>query len=256
MGSPRQTVRIFISALATVVVLGVGGAAQAACYGAGEQLPGQVVSQFINDPGKLLTQFPNGGPQMISLIRDLVASEPGTLPLIINLNGKANTEQVQALGAGLGQAALVCKRTAQAFSNEIQQMTVAANNKPLTQAFSGVMGDQFLGLAGPSVGGGGAGATGPVGFVGGVAAGGAPLNLPTSVPTSTGNSFTLSLSFAPASQSSGSTGGGSGGPSTIFAGSPGGLPGSSSPGTSGTPGGPSTNSLSISKPTSTSPSRP
>src|ERR1700685_4601994 len=123
MRSPRRTARIFIFALATVVVLAAGQATQAACYGAGEQLPGQVVSQFINDPGRLLTQFPNGGPQMISLIRDLVASDPGTLPLFINLNGKANAEQVQALGAGLGQAALVCKLTAQAFSNEIQQMT-------------------------------------------------------------------------------------------------------------------------------------
>jgi hypothetical protein len=247
MRSPRRTARIFIFALATVVVLAAGQATQAACYGAGEQLPGQVVSQFINDPGRLLTQFPNGGPQMISLIRDLVASDPGTLPLVINLNGKANAEQVQALGAGLGQAALVCKRTAQAFSNEIQQMTVAANNQPLIQAFSGVMGDQFLGLAGPSVGGGGAGATGPVGFIGGSAAGAAPLNLPTSVPTSSrGNSFTLS--FGPAAPSSGSTGGSSGGPSTVFAGS------SGSPGTSGTPGSPSTNS--INKPISTSPSRP
>jgi hypothetical protein len=253
MRSPRRTARIFVSALATLVVLGAGEAAQAACYSAGEQLSGQTLSQFMNDPSRLLAQYPGGGPQMISLIRDLVASDPGTLPLIIDLNTKANPEQVEAIGTGLGQAALVCKRTAQAFSNEIQQMTIAANNQPLTQAFAGVMGDQFLGLATPSVGGGGAGVTGQVGFVGGFTAGGAPLNLTTSVPT--GHSFAPGTSSAPQGSSSG--------PSTIFAGSPGGLPGSipsNNPGTTGSPGAPggpiSQSTPSTNKPTSTSPSRP
>jgi hypothetical protein len=206
MRSPRRTARIFISTLATLVVLGAGEAAQAACYGAGEQLSGQTLSQFINDPGRLLAQYPSGGPQMISLIRDLVASDPGTLPLIINLNAKANPEQLQAIGTGLGQAALVCKRTAQPFSNEIQQMTIATNNQPLTQAFAGVMGDQFLGLATPSVGGGGAGVTGQIGSVGGVAAGGAPLSLTTAVPTSTGSGPTFTFSSSSTAGTAATTG--------------------------------------------------
>jgi hypothetical protein len=194
MRSPRRTARIFISTLATLVVLGAGEAAQAACYSAGEQLSGQALSQFINDPSRLLTQYPSGGPQMISLIRDLVASDPGTLSLIINLNAKANPDQLQAIGTGLGQAALVCKRTAQPFSNEIQRMAIATNNQPLTQAFAGVMGDQFLGLADPSVGGGGAGVTGQVGSVSGVGAGAAPFSLTTAVATSTGSGHTFTFS--------------------------------------------------------------
>ena len=182
MRSMRQTARILLPAFTAVLMLGVGGAAQAACYSSGQQLPANVVSQFVNDPGKLLTQFPSGGSQMISLIRDLVASDPGVLPLIINLNAKANTEQVQAMGAGLGQAALVCRRTAQAFSNEIQRMTITADNRPLIQAFSAVMGDLFLGSAGPA-GGGGGGLTGTGAAVVGVAAGSGVINLTTSVPT-------------------------------------------------------------------------
>jgi hypothetical protein len=265
MRSPRRTAGMLISALATVVLLGAGEGAHAACYGPGEQLSGQTVLQFINNPSRLLTQYPSGGPQMISLIRDLVASDPGTLPLIINLDTKANPEQIQAIGTGLGQAALVCKRTAQAFANEIQQMTIATNNQPLTQAFAGVMGDQFLGLATPSVGGGGAGVTGQVGFVGGFAAGSAPLGLTTSVPTATGHSLTQGGGFAPASapQGGGSSGGGSSGPSTLFAGNPGGLPGSISSSIPGTPGSPGTSGSptnqstpNANKPTSTSPSRP
>jgi hypothetical protein len=261
MRSPRRTARIFISTLATIAMLGAGEAAQASCYGAGEQLSGPILSQFINDPGRLLAQFPSGGPQMISLIRDLVASDPGTLSLIINLNAKANPEQLQAIGSGLGQAALVCRRTAQAFSNEIQQVTVAANNQPLTQAFAGVMGDQFLGLAGPSVGGGG-GATGPAGFFGGAAAGITPRDLATSVPTATSHSITLGAGSTPVS-AGGSSGRNSGSPSTIFAGSTSGLSGSISssnpgmPGSLGTPGNQTSQSNpSTNKPTSTSPSRP
>jgi hypothetical protein len=185
MRSPRHTARTLLPALATILVLGVGQASQAACYGPGQQLPTQVVSQFINDPRKLLTQFPSGGPQMISLIRDLVASDPGALTLIINLNAKANAEQIQAIGAGLGQAALVCRQTAPAFANEIQQMTITADNRPLTQAFSAVMGDLFLGSADPA-GGGGGGPTATNEAIGGVPTSGGLLNLTTSVPTAFG----------------------------------------------------------------------
>jgi hypothetical protein len=206
MRSPRRTARIFISTLAILVVLGAGEAAQAACYGTGEQLSGQTLSQFINDPSRLLTQYPSGGPQMISLIRDLVASDPGTLSLIINLDAKANPDQLQAIGTGLGQAALVCKRTAQPFSNEIQRTAIATNNQPLTQAFAGVMGDQFLGLADPSVGGGGAGVTGQVGFVSGVGAGAAPFSLTTSVATSTGSGHTFTFSSSSTAGTASSSG--------------------------------------------------
>jgi hypothetical protein len=218
------------------VVLGAGEAAQAACYGAGEQLSGQTLSQFINDPSRLLTQYPSGGPQMISLIRDLVASDPGTLSLVINLNAKANPDQLQAIGTGLGQAALVCKRTAQPFSNEIQRMAIATNNQPLTQAFAGVMGDQFLGLAGPSVGGGGAGVTGQAGSVAGIGAGAAPFSLTTAVATSTGSGHTFtfsSSSVAGTPATTGSSGNSAGLPGVAgpgLPGSTGSLPGPTSPG--------------------------
>jgi hypothetical protein len=211
--SLRHTARMFVPALAIISVLGVGEAAQAACYGSGQQLPPRVVSQFMNEPGKLLTQFPSGGAQMISLIRDLVASDPGTLALVTELNAKANPDQVEAIGTGLGQAALVCARTAQAFSDEIQRVTIAANNKPMTQAFGAVMGDQFLGLATPAVGGGG-GATGQTASAGGAATSGAPLGLATSVSNTS--------TTASSSTSSGST-------AVAAAGGASGIPGGSAP---------------------------
>jgi len=180
MGYLRQT--IFAPVLATVLMLGFAGAAQAACYGAGQELPAKEVSQFVNDPGQLLAQFPNGGPQMIPLVRDLVASDPGSLPLVINLDAKANADQIQAIGAGLGQAALVCGRTAQSFATEILRMTVTSNNQQLAQAFSAVMGELFLGSIGPPGVGGGEWAATSRGF-GGPAVNGAALNLGASRPT-------------------------------------------------------------------------
>ena len=99
MSTPQRTVIILIT-LATSVALSAGQPVQAACYGPGQQLPAQVVSRSMNDPEQLLTQFPSGGPQMISLIRDLVASEPGTLPLILDLSAKANSEQVKSYWPG------------------------------------------------------------------------------------------------------------------------------------------------------------
>jgi hypothetical protein len=189
MRSSRQT--IFVPALATVLMLGVGEAAQATCYGTDQELPAHVLSRFIDDPGRLLSQFPDGGPQMISSIRDLVASDPGSLPLIISLNARSNAKQIQAIGTGLGQAALVCNRTAQAFAGEIQRMTVTADNRSLSQAFLAVMGDLFLSwtdLAGG--GGGGGGPTETSGEIGGAAVSGATLNLSTSVATGSTNSRT------------------------------------------------------------------
>jgi hypothetical protein len=243
----RHTTRMLVPALAVVLVLGGGRAARAACYDPGQQLPAQAVSRFINEPGKLLTQFPNGGPQMISLIRDLVASDPGTLPLITELNTRANPDQVRAIGAGLGQAALVCAHTAQAFSEEIQKVTIAANNKPMTEAFGAVMGNQFLGLANPGVGGGGAEATGQTGSTGGTtAAGRTSLSLSTSVSTAS----TASSGFAPSTAAVGVSGNqsssaGSQG-NSASAGSPGASTSAGSPGGSTSGGSPSTLSLATS----------
>jgi hypothetical protein len=181
MRCPLRTISVF--ALALVLLLGVGGRAQAACYASDQQLPTQVVSQLVNDPGRLLTQFPDGGPEMIPLIRDLVASDPGSLPLIVSLNAKANPEQIEAIGTGLGQAALVCSRTAQAFATEILRMTLTADNRTLSQAFSAVMGDLFLSLIGPDGASGNGGSVAPSGKIGGADGGGLIFNLPTPRPT-------------------------------------------------------------------------
>ena len=48
-------------ALAAPLVIAVGGFAQAACYNARQQLPTNVLTQFMANPGQLQSKYPNGG---------------------------------------------------------------------------------------------------------------------------------------------------------------------------------------------------
>ena len=129
-------------ALATLLVVAASGSAQAACYGPQQQLPAKTVAQFTAKPEQLLSKYPNGGAQMVSMVRDLVASDPAMLPFVLDLSPIGNADQVNSIGAGLGQAALVCSRTDRTFTGEIQQMVAAVNNQSLTLTFTAVLGDQ------------------------------------------------------------------------------------------------------------------
>jgi hypothetical protein len=80
---------------------------------------------------------------MVSMVRDLVASDPATLPLVLYLSAHSDdVDQIKSIGAGLGQAALICSRTDPTFTKDIQQMIAAVNNQNLTLAFVDVFGDQ------------------------------------------------------------------------------------------------------------------
>jgi len=108
-------------ALATLLVVAASGSAQAACYGPQQQLPAKTVAQFTAKPEQLLSKYPNGGAQMVSMVRDLVASDPAMLPFVLDLSPIGNADQVNSIGAGLGQAALVCSRTDRTFTGEISR---------------------------------------------------------------------------------------------------------------------------------------
>ena len=128
-------------ALAAPLVIAVGGFAQASCYSSRQQLPATTVAQFRADPGELQSKYPNGGARMISMVRDLVASDSAMLPHVLDLSANSNADQINAIGAGLGQAALVCARGDPTFANEIHQMVAVVNNQPLTVTFAAVVGN-------------------------------------------------------------------------------------------------------------------
>ena len=58
------------------LVIAVVPLASAAVYSPRQALPADTVQQFLANPSALLSQFPNGGPQMITKVRDLAASDP------------------------------------------------------------------------------------------------------------------------------------------------------------------------------------
>jgi hypothetical protein len=154
-----------VSTLAAVALAGLAvaapGRAQAACYNPQQALPAQTIADFVANAnrGQFLSGFPAGGASLIAQIRDLVASDPTTLPLILQLLANANGEQLNAIGIGLGQGALVCTRVDQAFATEIQQAVAATNNDGVMVAFASVLGDRPI----AALGGGGGGASGGAG---------------------------------------------------------------------------------------------
>jgi hypothetical protein len=143
--------------------------ATAACYAPEHQVSSQTVSGFLGNPAQLLQQHPAGGGALITQIRDLAASNPATLPVILNLLANANRDQKSAIGSGLAQAARICVRTDQSFANQIQQALAATNDREAIAAYTSVTGDQPLGGIGAGPGGLGGGAGGGVagGAVGG-----------------------------------------------------------------------------------------
>ena len=136
-----------VLALALFLVLAASEFADAACYNSQQALPAKTIAQFRSDPAQLLSEHPRGGARMISMVRDLVASDQAALPLVLDLSANGNPDQINAIGTGLGQAALVCSRIDQLFANEIQQMVAASNNQSLALAFTEVLGDQQLAAA-------------------------------------------------------------------------------------------------------------
>ena len=185
---------VLVLALASLLVLAASEFAEAACFNSQQALSAKTIGQFRSDPAQLLSEHPRGGARMISMVRDLVASDQAALPLVLDLSANGNPDQINAIGTGLGQAALVCSRIDQLFANEIQQMVAASNNRSLVLAFTEVLGDQQLAAAeGGGGGGGGGGPTGNNGIFGGFVGSNVGLNLTTSAKTTPTNFFTLSF---------------------------------------------------------------
>jgi hypothetical protein len=131
---------------------------------------------------------------LISRVRDLGASDPTTVPGLIELlKSPATTkDQLRAIVAGLAQVARMAAQTDQAFANEIQAAVAGTNNPDVIAAYQAVTGDVAIAAAGG--GGGGTGSGGPTtgfGFALGGSGSGAQnfggLHYPNSVTTYTGS---------------------------------------------------------------------
>ncbi|WP_035681324.1 hypothetical protein [Bradyrhizobium liaoningense] len=150
-------------AAAAALAAAISSAANAAIYPPQRQLPTTVISEFKTSPNSLLQQYPTGGPQLISRVRDLGASDPTTLPgLIALLKDPATTkDQMNAIVAGLAQLSRMAAQQDQAFANEIQTAIAGTGNPEVIAAYQAATGD--VAIAATGAGGGGTGAGGPTG---------------------------------------------------------------------------------------------
>lgn len=160
-------------AAAAALAATITSAASAAVYPPQRQLPATVISEFKAAPNSLLQQYPTGGPQLISRVRDLGASDPTTLPgLIALLKDPATTkDQMRAIVGGLAQVARMAASADQAFANEIQAAIANTGNQDVIAAYQAATGDVAIAATGGGGGGGSSGAGGPTG-AGGFANGG------------------------------------------------------------------------------------
>ena len=104
------------------------------------------VEQFLSNPSKLLSQYPDGGGALVTQVRDLATSEPSTLGPLIQLLATANANQTSAIGTALGQVAIAVVKTNPTYANTIQSALVAA-----TEAGGGHNASE-LGSAQPKIG--------------------------------------------------------------------------------------------------------
>lgn len=117
------------------------------------------VASFKANPQQFLSQYPNGGPEMISRAREFAVTDPTVLDALIGLLANANKDQKAAIAAGLGQAARIVVRTDQAYATRIAQAIANTKDQDVVLAYAAAAGD--VGVA--ATGGGGAGSAGASG---------------------------------------------------------------------------------------------
>lgn len=156
--------RSLVRNLLNRILAGVFAAGLAFVASASAQTRGVTVDQFLAKPNEMLQQFPDGGAQLISLIRDTAVGHPEALQTILGLLRTANSEQQMAFGSGLGQAAQIVVRTNQNYANQIQQAIADSGSENARTAFAAVTGNVTIAATGGGGGGGGVG--GPTGSFG------------------------------------------------------------------------------------------
>jgi hypothetical protein len=114
--------------------------ANAACYPASAKLPDVQIQAFLQNPGELLSVYENGVGNLVGVIRDLVASDNATLPVVIQLLASANPQQRAAIGSGLGIAARICLIPEQAYAGQIQASLAETADTVALTAFVGSAG--------------------------------------------------------------------------------------------------------------------
>ncbi len=156
--SPPSATMIGLAALLTAL-----GAAPslASCYAPGQQ-PKATIAELQGSLTKLLGgDAEKNASAIIATVRDLAATDPGSLSFILANLAAAGESQRASIGTGLGQAATICQRNDLAFAADIPTQLLVAdqsiNDKAAEAAFALATGQQPIGASGGGGGGGGSG---------------------------------------------------------------------------------------------------
>ena len=107
--------------------------ATANCFSPGEELSGQEIQTFLSDPGELLRTKASG--RLTSRVRDLAASDAGTLNALVELLHGASDPQQRSVGLGLALAANQCQMNDANYAAEIQQKVAESNEQAAIASF-------------------------------------------------------------------------------------------------------------------------
>jgi hypothetical protein len=133
MCKPSRTTAL--QALIIVGSVALSSVANAACYPASAKLPDTAIQAFLKNPNGLLSAYEDGGGLLVSVVRDLVASDNSALSLVVGLLASANPRQREAIGSGLGLAAQICLVPEQAYAGQIQASLVETADTVALTAF-------------------------------------------------------------------------------------------------------------------------
>lgn len=148
----KSLLRIFgPSFFAAITVSAFSGAAVAACYSPDKAMSPQAVSDFKNNPAALLSS-----PDLTETVRKLVASDPSTLPAVINLLKTADNAQQSAIGTGLGEASNDCNIPDPTFGTNIGLQVAQSGSTLASTQWAAITGKPTASVAG----GGGGGVSG------------------------------------------------------------------------------------------------
>lgn len=132
-----------LAGLVASTCLSISGASAAtsSCLSARSSETDAAAERLAADPASLLTQFGTGGGTMAIEVRNATLRNPDLVAQLLALNGKGNTDQMRALGTGLGAAAVICMRSNPTIALQMQRAVVVAGNTDVQRGFEGVAGD-------------------------------------------------------------------------------------------------------------------
>ncbi len=113
--------------------------------------------QAASTPGQVMSQYPNGGPDLVTQVQNLMNADRGNLAAILAFAQTATEDQRKAIGQGLAAVAKSYAASDPGYVTQIAQAVANAGLPELEKAYAEAASD--TGTA--ATGGGGGGGAGP-----------------------------------------------------------------------------------------------